>query len=700
MLHQLVPLQKLLKSADIPNTATGKELKMICPGSRFVITLSLITALSAVLSSARATSLQDATDELSSADLSALMDISVTSAAKRTERLATTSAAVTVITAEEISRMPVTHLQDVFRTVPGMTVARVSGNRYAISTRGGNNLFSGSLLVMVDGRTVYSPVFSGVWWDAQEIPLEEIARIEIVRGPGGTLWGANAVSGVINIITKSAATTIGGLVSIGTGSLEQGNIYARYGVELGGDAYLRMFGSRVSRDDSPVIGGGSGHDQTVIERAGIRYDKTFDHDRTLRITGEGYRGVSSGGDIQVPLATPGVNYTANTNMAPRGGHLMGRYTTPLAVGHLQVQGSVTQESRYMDSFGLNYDGSYAELELQHDIDFEQNRLVWGAGVRRTSFHMKGSYAVTFTETSSQMRNYNFFVQDELSLLNNRVRLTVGSKFEHDNISGSHLLPTVRLLYAPDDHQSWWTALSRATQTPNLGSQFAIIHQPWFIGCAGPLQCSVATSGGQQTVNATVDTLEFGYRSQIEEHVSLDMAAYFTRGRDLPSADMAAPQFGPGYLVLPIQFANQTRNSTRGVETSMEWQVRRDFRLRLGGSWYSETVADRVSQLSPLDRTVGFAGSSPNVSTFVRGSHDWDQLTVDWTLRRVGHIAAYDLDAYTALDLRAGWMVNRSFDLALTLNGLGGGKRYESVSAYFSERTAVEPEWALNAKWRF
>ncbi len=680
---------------------------MPTPFRASLLTCALALTFTAPL---HAATLSDAAGDLGEADLSALMDVKVTSAAKRTERLATSSAAVTVITAEEPARLPVTRIEDVFRTVPGMTVSRVSGNRYAISTRGGNQQFAGNLLVMVDGRTVYSPVFAGVWWDAEEVPLDEIARIEIVRGPGATLWGVNAVNGVINIITKSAATTLGGLLNVGTGSVDRGNVYARYGLQLNEDGYARVYASRASRSATEMLGSGNANDATELERAGARYDQSFGDDRSLRVTTEVYRGMSRGADLNVPQATPLTFQQANTDMAPRGGHLLARYSMPAAGGQLHLQGSFSNEARYMQSFGLNYNGDSADIELQHDLDFDSHRLIWGLGLRRTRFEFNGSYPVQFAQRESSLHNNNLFVQDEMSFLDAKLKLTLGVKLENDNYTGTHALPTLRVLYAPDERHSWWGALSRANQTTSLGAQLATIRQGWIPAgvpnspCVlSPITCSLETAAGPENKAGQVDSIELGHRSRLTETLAVDIAAFATRGKDLPSSELGTPQmrlagFTP-YLVIPIELGSLTRNRTRGVETSIDWQVRSDFRLRAGASWFAEDYDERTSALSLPDRTTGYARSTPNFSGFLRGSHDWDRLTADWTLRHVGRIEAYDLAAYTALDVRAAWMVDRSLDLILTLTGLGGGKRYESGATWFSVPTVIGPEWALNAKWR-
>ncbi len=503
--------------------------------------------------------IRQATALLSEASLEDLLDTQVTTAARRAERIADSAASVTVITADDIARAASSHIEDLFRTVPGMHVGRINNSHYAISTRGANSAFSANLLVMIDGRTIYSPVFSGVWWDTQEIPLEEIARIEIIRGPGASLWGVNAVNGVINIITKDAANTKGGLISAGTGSIDRGSLYARYGTQFGEDTYARIYARRTSMNDTDLPTGMYGNDENKAERVGFRVDKAFGEERKLTVTGESYWLESSGGAVSSPDPVPMTQSSKVTGYPQQGSHLMMRYTQPAGGGQLAVQGYFVREVLSGTSIGLGYRRTTYDFDFQHSLDIGNHRLVWGGGARNNRLDMTKSYLLSFVQPKINERLTSLFVQDEIALMGNRLRLTLGSKFEHNADNGLQIQPTIRALYALGEQESVWAGVSRAVRTPYWGQQYVQVHQEWRApGCvpqAPSLPCSILVEGNPQSLPEKIDTVEIGYRVRPTEKSSLDVSAFVSRGRQIQSLDINPAQIAmmSNYIQLPLQF---------------------------------------------------------------------------------------------------------------------------------------------------
>jgi iron complex outermembrane receptor protein len=670
-----------------------------------------IGALLLALASGFATSahgqseLREATQLLSEASLEELLEVQVTTVSKRAERLTDSAASVTVITAEDIARSPSTQLQELFRLVPGMQVGRLNNSHHAISTRGGNSMFASNLLVMVDGRTVYSPVFSGVWWDTQAIPLEEISRIEIIRGPGASLWGVNAVNGVINIITKDAATTRGGLVSVSGGSQERSNLYARYGSQYADDGFVRLYARRMSLDETHLADGRPGQDDMTAERVGVRLDQSFGAERKLTFTGETYRIDSGGGPIPVPTPVPMQTVQLPSGYPQHGFHAMARYAQPAAGGNLTLQGYYIHEMLTGTAIGMSYWRHTWDFDFQHAIDFAQHRLIWGGGARKNTLEMEPSHYVSFNPKQVGDRLTNLFIQDEIALLDHRLRVTVGSKFEHSSDSGLEVQPTLRALYALGTHEVIWAAASRAARIPFWGQQYVTINQEWQApGCVPQLPglpCAISLRGNPQSKSETMNNVEIGYRVRPSEQTVLDVSAFVTRGKDVMSIDVdpARVTLQSGYLSVPMGFGNQGSFTNRGIETSLDWQVRPGLRLRAGSSWFWEDYAEWNSIAPREVRNVYYDNSFGRWTAFVRGSHDWHRWSLDWTVRRAEAPLRYGKD-HTALDLRLNWQAARDLELWLAGVGLGSGKRMEFDVPWFVLPTRNEPHWSLGGRWHF
>ena len=570
--------------------------------------------------------------------LEELANIRVTSVSKKPESLADAAASIFVITGEDIRRSGATTLPEALRLAPNLQVARVDARNYAITARGFNNPFENKLLVLIDGRTVYSPLFSGVFWDAQDVVLEDVDRIEVISGPGATLWGANAVNGVINVITKSADQTQGALVAAG-GSRNEKNGVLRYGGTLDNGGHYRVYGKYADNDDTPQSAGISTDTGWHREQTGFRTDWS-EHGRRVTFQGDAYHG--------------DLHQFGTTDIGIAGANLMGKMTTRLdANADMSVQA-------YWDYTERNQPGAYldhlntVDLEVQRSDKLAAHHFVWGAGYRFASDHIQNGQSFAFLPGSFDMHWGNIFVQDEITLRDD-VRLTGGIKLETNNYTGLEYLPTLRLSWKPTPDRLLWTALSRSVRAPSrIDRDFFSPTNPPVVN--GTPQYFVG--GGPAFESETANVLELGYRAQPTPTLSFSATAFYSRYNDLRTLEINTS--GPGTVV----FKNGGQGTTRGVESWGTWQALPNWRLSAG------LVVQRVdTSLEPgvvdLSSSTGLATSDPTHYWTFRSSYDLAHgQELDLMVRHSGSLATPAVPAYTAVDLRYGWKLRRDLELSL------------------------------------
>ena len=405
--------------------------------------------------------------DLTELSIEELLDVEVTSVGKKAQALSDAAAAVYVISNEDIRRSGATNVPEALRMVPGIAVKRIDSNKWAVSARGFSSRFANKLLVLIDGITVYTPSFSGVYWEYQGVMLADVDRIEVIRGPGATLWGANAVNGVINIITKSAAATQGGLAIAGAGTEERAIGALRYGGKLGSDTFARAYAKYDARDSLVTTLGDDGRDAWDLGQGGFRVDSSFGAGNNATVEGNVYRS-NLRQQLQVPdpLAPPEFSRLVDDHVDAEGWNLLGKWGRAL---------SVTSDV----SLQLYYDHSERNeyyVVQRHDIvdlDFQQrtkigdrNDIVWGLGYRNIDDRFDNTELVTMTPSAENRSLWSGFIQDEIDLLRDRLRLTLGTKVEHNDYTGIEVQPNLRLLWKAPGQTSLWGAISRAVRTPS------------------------------------------------------------------------------------------------------------------------------------------------------------------------------------------------------------------------------------------
>jgi iron complex outermembrane receptor protein len=573
--------------------------------------------------------------DLSALSLEELADVRISSVSRRSERLADAAAAVFVITRDEIRRSGYHTLPDILRLAPNLFVARQEAMTYGITARGFNSTTANKLLVLVDGRSVYTPLYSGVFWDAPDTLLEDIDRIEVVSGPGGTLWGANAVNGVINIITRSARETQGALAVVDAGSEDRRGA-ARWGGRLGDEASVRVYGKAFQRGDTDRPNGTSSRDDYRKTQGGFRIDGGRDAS-TYTLQGDIYEG-SLG---QLPAL--GARKTMS------GANLLGRWNRTLATdSSLQVQA-------YYDRSERNYPGQFDETLDTFDLDIQHNfaagpnhQVLWGGGARYSRDEVGSSLLIAFLPPRKTLSLANVFAQDTVAL-SDKLHLTLGARLEHNNYTGWEFTPNVRLAWQPAPDRTVWAALSRAVRTPSrLDRDFFSPPTPPF----------ALLAGGPDFQSEKLTALDIGYRAQPNPRVSFTVAAYWNRYDDLRSVESVTA------ATIPVVVANGMKGQVSGLEAWGSWQVADWWRLSAGANLMHEKLGFKSGS-----RDIGgvqAAGNDPHHQFLLRSSMNLPhRMEFDVNLRAVGALPNPAIPSYTAVDLRWGWQATRNVELAVS-----------------------------------
>lgn len=374
-----------------------------------------------------------------------------------------------MISQNDIQRIGATSIPEALRLAPGIDVARIDANKWAVSARGFNGRFANKLLVLIDGRNAYTRAFAGVYWENQDVMLEDVERIEVIRGPGATLWGANAVNGVINIITKHSADTQGGLLVAGAGNQEQGFGAFRYGGELNKNTTARAYvkGFKVN-ENTNEMGANAGDDWGKVQ-SGFRMDSQATPNDAITLQGDAYYSNINQYSIVPQTAAPYQN-SFNEDIESFGGNLLVRHQhTFSSTSDYSLQ--VYYDFYQRDEFYLKETRHSLDIDFQHRFALlGWNDIVWGVGYRYNHDDFRSSYITTLTPPSRNDQLFSAFIQDEITLIDNTLWLTLGSKFEHNDYSGFEAQPTARLMWAPHYQHRLWASISRAVRTPSRAEQ--------------------------------------------------------------------------------------------------------------------------------------------------------------------------------------------------------------------------------------
>lgn len=582
--------------------------------------------------------------------LQELLDVQVTSVSKHAEPLRRAAAAITVLTGEDLRRTGARTLAQALRLVPGIQVHRTNAHSYAVTSRG----FSGDKLeVLLDGRSVYSPLTSTVFWDVLDTSLNDVDRIEVIRGPGGTLWGANAVNGVINIVTRHSRDTVGNTLRAGGGQEERAYAVFRGGSKLGDAGHARFFAKALERDPSVQRGGEPSFDRQRLALAGFRSDWTLAPAHELTVAADYHHGRE-----ETESLDPNV-FARAEDARLSGASLLARWT------HRRPDGGELSAQAYYDGYRRDVPGVFADRRDTGDVQFQQRftlaslgtAITWGAGYRVSHDDTGGPpRAIIFDPASRALETYNLFVQAQRAL-GEGGELTVGSKFEHTDQTGFEAQPGVRLGWALGEHAFTWGAVSRAVRLPNrLDEDVAIFCQPPLDGVLGCTPGTTVRIGNPDIDSEKLVAYEWGLRAWSDRDLTVDVAAFYNTYTDLRSTESTPPPVG--------SFENKLAADSYGAELAVAWSPRAWLRVR---PFYAflDIDADPDADSTDANTPRNLEGGSPRHSAGLHlGLMPRRDVTVDAFLRHVGELERQQVPDYTEMNLRLGWRPLPSLELAL------------------------------------
>jgi iron complex outermembrane receptor protein len=569
-------------------------------------------------------------------NLSELMEVKITSVGRKASPRFYAPSAIDVLTEEDIRRYGATTLPDTLRIVPGLHVARYIGNGYSITSRGFGSAAANKMQVLMDGRSLYTPLFSGVFWEVQDALLLDLDRVEVIRGPGATMWGANAVNGVINFMSKSARDTQGLLLEGGGGNEELGFGAVRYGDRVGENTFWRVYSKYRYRDEQKLSDGRDGEDFSEHWQSGFRTDTYARDVHQFTVQGDFY--LNDFGSL------------GRDDASSRGGNLLGRWTRTFSdSSDLQLQVYFDRGDREVP---LQYkeERSTGDLDLQHRFQIgERNDIVWGGNYRISADQTGSRGTYSFDPPERTIELFSGFVQDEITLVHDRLTLTPGIKFEHNDFTGFEIQPSARLSYIPKEDQVIWAAVSRAVRTPTrIESDVRFGPNP-----GGP---PLIIRGNPEFNSEDLLAYELGYRIRPVEQVTFELGSFYNVYENLRTLE-------PSATVLPLTLMNEREGNTYGFETTLSYEVLDSWRV--SGS-YSLLKEDLEFTSRSQDASGGTAeANDPNHMGLLRSSLTLPhRIEFDQVLRYVDSLPNPRIPSYVELDLRLAWRPKPGLELAL------------------------------------
>ncbi|MFQ5605163.1 MAG: TonB-dependent receptor plug domain-containing protein [bacterium] len=591
------------------------------------------------------------------------MEIEFTSLFKRPETLFDSPAAAYIITNEDMKRSGNLDVPGALRMVPGMQVAQHDAGSWAITSRGFSGVsrgisgqFANKLLVLMDGRSVYTPLFSGVSWETLEQLLDDIHSIEIIRGPGATLWGANAVNGIINILSKSCMDTQGGLFSFGLGTERLGFGHFRYGAGIGNNAYYRVY-AKFQKVDSLVDEAGiKTSDDWHIFRSGFRIDWDVANNENLTVQGDIYSGKIGQRFNIVDSNVPPYQNKFDFDSGISGGNVLGRWKRSFSNFSelaLQVYYDLVKRREPV----VNGTIQTFDVDFQHRFFWgERQEIIWGAGWRFIADKFDSNFTFHLRPDSRQFNLYSAFIQDEISLVRDRLRLFLGTKIEHNAFTGLELQPSLRLHWKPEERHSLWGAVSHAVRSPSRGEHDVEL----LLEATIPESLTIFTKliGNRNYQSENMLAFELGYRVQPGDDIALDLTAFHNRYFNLRSDEPGVVFRDHIGRVLPVIIKNNLKGETNGFEMALNWQVRDHWRLMAAYSYLNMQLHRPNNSIDSFRESM--EGQSPRHQFFVRSMFDVGRrINFDIILRFVDELPMQEVDSYLTADLSFNWKLNES-----------------------------------------
>jgi iron complex outermembrane recepter protein len=604
---------------------------------------------------------QKSDEPLTHLSLEELGNVEVTTASKEPEQVWQTPAAIYVITQEDIRRSGATSIPELLRLVPGGEVARIDSDHWAVGVRGFGGEFSKSLLVLIDGRSVYSPLFAGVYWQVQDTLLEDVDRIEVIRGPGGTIWGANAVNGIINIITKNAKDTQGTVSSAGGGNIDQGIAGARFGGTSGKGVDYRVYSKGFIRGPE-FHPDGVNFDEWKMGQLGFRTDWSKHARDVFNVQGDIYKGLD-GERVAVSLYSPPSVLVLNGPHHTSGGNMLGSWRRQIGGNSdVEARGYFDRTSRFSPQ--MNETRNTYDLDLlYHLLAPARQDVLLGTGARWSHDDVTQIYAtLNFAPPQETDSIYSWFIQDQIGLVPKKLSLSLGSKFEHNNRSGFEIQPNGRLMWTPTAHQTVWAAVTRAVRTPSRLDQDLQLTD--FLEASPAVFLRVV--GSKSFRSEHLLGTEVGYRKLIASKLYFDLSLFRNDYNDLygygPGTDYVEAFPAPAHIILQEPLANALKGDTSGGEIAPSWKPTDWFEIKGSYSYLHLYVHDKPG-FTDNQNTVSDNGSSPHHQAVIQALFNLPRrFELDPTYRHVSSLPAQKVAAYNTGDARLGWHASPSWEM--------------------------------------
>jgi iron complex outermembrane receptor protein len=611
----------------------------------------------------------------------------VTLATRTASRLSETASAISVISDIDIRRSGVTGIPDAIRMATGMEVANLDANKWAISARGFNSIYSNKTLVLMDGRSLYSPLFSGVFWESQDVLLEDVDRIEVIRGPGAALWGANAVNGIVNILSKEADATQGGLFAFGGGTREKGFGSVRYGGKIGEKLYYRVYAKHTRYGGFVDTSGLRTDDDWFLSSGGFRMDWNGPSGNSLTLQGDIHAG-DVGQEGKPTLFRNIKMEIPDYRTQVRSGNLNGRFRHRFSeAADMDLRVSFDRMER-RDKVVIGGEYNTLDVDLQHHFGRGgRHEVVWGLGYKITRDRIRNDLMAAMIPDRKTYDVISAFIQDEISLVRNRLLLTMGSKFEHNDFTRGEIQPNLRMLWTLNSRHSIWGAVSRAVRLPDRSDRGLRVNYN-----LDPLQLSL--QGNPDLRSEELLAWETGYRLRPSTNIWLSLNGFYNLYRRFTIYNIGEIRVltDPLSIQLPFYTDNRMSGTGLGLEISGDWEAREGLRFHASYAYLNLRLEadDEVRiRYAKFERDLGLekdiiqtwliskGGKSPRHSASLRGS--WNitrKLEADASLRYVDQLPGIEVDRYFGLDCRLGWRVRQNMEIYLVGRDLIGARHRE------------------------
>jgi len=630
---------------------------------------------------------------------SKMLNMKVSSVSKSSQSLSNSAAAVFVIDNEAIKRSGATSVPEALRMAPGIDVARINNSKWAVTARGFNGRFANKLLVLIDGRSVYTPDFSGVYWDTQDIMMEDVERIEVIRGPGATLWGANAVNGVINIITKHSEDTQGGLLSAGGGTQETGFGALRYGTKLAKDTYARVYGKGFSRDAFATQKPANGNGDWSQYQGGIRVDSNLSVQDSLMAQANAYQGQPNQ-NLQTFASPTPVNDQINTS----GWNFTSRYNHNISsTADYSLQFYYDHYQR--DEYAINNRRDTLDLDFQNNFAYgDYQNFIWGLGYRYSTDLLRNQPTALFTPNARNNQLFSAFVQDEIRLLDDALLLTLGSKFEHNDFTGFQIQPSISAIWTPVAGHKIWGSISRAVRTPSRAEHNSKILVQQYPALTGDNSYNIPINlylQGNSAYRAEHElSYQLGYRFMFSNNTSWDITAFYNDYDSLRIGALTIPEFTNGAIEVSEVFNNRSRGHTLGFETSGVWLIAFWWRWDLSYSYLHTRLINDFRFQNAI---------SPSHTASLRAAiNPMDKVSVDFWLRSSTQALAINpyssheqkVGGYISLDARIAWQLLKQVEISITGQNLLQNQHLEYYDESYALPSGVPRSVYGKISWHF